>query len=124
MEDREIEMKRFYADEDFARPVVVALRLLGHDVLTVLEDGRANQEIPDDQVLKRATELERAVLSRNRRDFARLHTMQPEHMGIVLCKHETDFGGQANRIEDAVKPFANLKGQLIRVQKPAEQRSK
>ena len=30
----------FYADEDFALPVVVELRRLGHDVVTAQEDAR------------------------------------------------------------------------------------
>jgi hypothetical protein len=30
-----------YADEDFPLPVVERLRRLGHDVVTVQEDGRA-----------------------------------------------------------------------------------
>ncbi len=112
----------FYADEDFPRPVVVALRVFAHDVLTAYEDGRANQEIPDHQLLERATQLERAVLSMNRRDFARLHETQPEHAGIVLCKHETDFEGQANRIHAATTELQSLRGQLIRVQKPPKQK--
>jgi len=111
----------FYAAENFPRPVVIALRVLGHDVLTAHEDGRANQKVPDEQVLERAAQLSRAALTMNRRDFARLHENQPEHTGIVLCRHEEDFGGQANRIDETVKSFANLKGQLVRVQKPVKQ---
>jgi len=113
----------FYADENFPRPVVIALRVLGHDVLTAHEDGRANQKVPDEQVLERATQLSRVVLTMNRRDFARLHESQIEHAGIVLCKHEEDFARQANRINETVKPFDNLKGQLVRVQKPVKQKS-
>lgn len=66
-------MARLYADENFPRPLAFALRELGHDVLTAYEDEKANQKVPDDEVLQRATELDRAVLSMNRRDFARLH---------------------------------------------------
>jgi hypothetical protein len=36
-------MALFYADENFPLPVVEALRRLGHDVLTVEEDGKAHQ---------------------------------------------------------------------------------
>lgn len=109
-----------YADENFPRPVVTVLRELGHDVLTAYNDGRANLKIPDEQVLERATQLDRAVLTMNRRDFVRLHGSQIEHAGIVLCKHEEDFGGQANRIDKVVKPLADLRGQLVRVQKPVK----
>jgi len=36
---------RFYADENFPLPVVEALHELGHDILTVLEAGQAEQDI-------------------------------------------------------------------------------
>jgi hypothetical protein len=39
-------MARLYADEQFPREAVLALRNLGHDVLTVQEAGKANQKIP------------------------------------------------------------------------------
>jgi hypothetical protein len=41
-----------YAEEDFALPVVAALRQLGHDVVTAQEDGR--MATPDPDVLARA----------------------------------------------------------------------
>ncbi len=112
-------MSRFYADENFPRPIVSTLRGLGHDVLTAYEDGKANQKVPDDEVLNRATELGRAVLSMNRRDFARLHDEQPSHAGIVLCKYEVGSMAQANRIHEAVANLEKLDGELIRIQKPA-----
>ena len=40
-------MARLFADEDFPYPVVERLRRFGHDVLTTLEAGRANQGIAD-----------------------------------------------------------------------------
>lgn len=86
-------------------------------MLTAHEDERANQKIPDEDVLMRAIELARAVLSMNRRDFVRLHERQPIHAGMVLCKYETDYAGQAERINEAVRSFDTLKGQLIRVQR-------
>ena len=48
-------MARFYSNENFPRRVVEAPRALGHDVLTSLEAGRANQRIPDEEVLRCAT---------------------------------------------------------------------
>ncbi len=44
-------MARLYADEQYPYPVVELLRVLGHDVLTVQEAGKANQKIPDSDVL-------------------------------------------------------------------------
>jgi hypothetical protein len=58
-----------YADENIPLRVVEELRRLGVDVLTVLEDGRANQSISDQAILARATELCRAILTLNRKDF-------------------------------------------------------
>src|SRR5438477_491780 len=62
-----------YADENFPLRTVEELRRLGHDVLTALEDGRANQSIPDEDLLARATEIGRTLLTINRLDFKRLH---------------------------------------------------
>lgn len=42
---------RFYADENFPRPVVERLRALGHDVLTAQEAGNGGQGIPDEDVM-------------------------------------------------------------------------
>jgi hypothetical protein len=48
---------KLYADENFPLDVVKELRNLGHDVITALEDGKANLLIPDESVLERAIEL-------------------------------------------------------------------
>jgi hypothetical protein len=57
-----------YPDENFPLRVVEELRRLGHDVLTALEDSRANQSIADHDLLARATEVNRALLTLNRLD--------------------------------------------------------
>ena len=111
-------MARFYADENFPAPVTRALRELGHDVLTALEDGKANQKIADDAVLARSTEWERAVLTLNRRDFAALHAADENHGGILLLKIEADASGQAKRIQKQVETLPSLRGALIRVHRP------
>jgi hypothetical protein len=54
-------MARLYAHEQYPYPVVELLRALGHDVLTVQEAGRANQKIPDPDVLAFASSGKRAV---------------------------------------------------------------
>jgi len=66
-------MAALYSNENFPRRVVEELRRVGNDVLTSYEAGRANQRIPDDQVLSFATGQQRAVLTLNRLDFIRLH---------------------------------------------------
>lgn len=86
-------MARLYADEQYPYPVVEFLRVLGDDVLTVQEAGKANQRIPDPDVLTFATSEQRAVITQNRKDCFRLHRIQPEHAGtshvrmIVIGKH-------------------------------------
>lgn len=109
------EIVKFYADENFPRRTVEELRNLGHDVLTTYEDGKANRAIPDEEVLARAIEIERAVLSLNRLDFKRLHQANSNHFGIVICTEDTDRPGQARRISENVSKFEGLKGLLIRI---------
>jgi len=62
-------MIRLYSNENFDFQVVEYLRKLGFDVLTALEAGRANQRIPDEEVLAFAIAENRAVLTFNRKDF-------------------------------------------------------
>ena len=76
--------------------VVESLRLLGHDVLTVQEDGRT--AIPDIDVLARAHALSRCVLTYNRADFERLHRQNVGHSGIVSAKKDDNFPALAARI--------------------------
>lgn len=66
-------MARFYADENFPLPVVEELRHLGHDVVTMYEDGKANQSVSDEEVLALAGAAQRALLTVNRKHFIRLH---------------------------------------------------
>jgi hypothetical protein len=44
-------MARFYSNENFPLLTVVKLRELGHEVVTALEAGNANQRIADEAVL-------------------------------------------------------------------------
>lgn len=104
-----------YADENFPLRVIEELRRLGHDVITALEDGRANQSITDHDLLARATEIGRAILTLNRLDFKRLHLHMPEHAGIIICTEDPDRVGQSRRIADAIANAGELRGQLIRV---------
>lgn len=109
----------FYADENFPLAFVTELRNLGHDVLTAPEDKRANQKISDEGVFERAIKLERAVLTINRIDFKRLHYSDRDHSGIVICTFDSDFVGQATRIDEACKEFEEMIGELIRVYRPS-----
>jgi hypothetical protein len=97
---------------------VERLRVLGHDVLTVAEAGKASQKIPDEGVLEFATQQQRAVLTINRQHFIRLHDLRPDHAGIVVCTQDADTDGQAMRIHEAVQPVESLQSRLIRVNRP------
>lgn len=108
-------MARFYANENFPRQGVEALRALGHDVLTTHDAGRSGQAISDTDVLAFAATSGRAVLTLNRRDFIRLHRISAEHAGIVVCTQDGDVAAQARRIDDAVRQVGELAGQLLRV---------
>jgi len=112
-------MARLYADEDFPFPFVERLRQLGHDVITTFEAGRANQGIGDADQLAFATSLGRAMLTRNRRHFARLHRASIQHGGVVSITDDPDFDGQANRIDQALAGHSTLAGQRVRVNRPA-----
>jgi len=110
-------MASFYADEDFDYPVVVELRQLGHDVLTVQEAGQKGQKDP--VVLAFASAQGRAVLTYNRRHFIRLHRQTSSHSGIVICTRDKDFVALAGRIDQTVANCPNLTNQLLRVYRPS-----
>ena len=111
-------MARLYADEQYPLPVVKFLRTLGHDVLTVQEAGKANQRIPDAEVLTFATSEVRVVITENRKDFFRLHRIQPDHAGIIACTNDHNWEALAKRIHSAITAEEYLKGKLIRVVRP------
>ncbi len=113
-------MARLYTDENFPLPVVELLRAFGHDVLTAREAGNANLQIPDEDVLAFAIANERAVLTRNRRHFIRMHQFNPKHTGIIVCTEDPDFEGVAMRINQAISAEETLSGQLIRVVRPSQ----
>jgi hypothetical protein len=113
-------MARFYANENFPHLSVKKLRELGHDVLTALEAGNANQRVADEAVLDYAIATNRAVLTINRKHFFKLHNRVPAHGGIVVCSIDSDFDGQAARIHEAVSAHKDLTGVLIRVNRPGQ----
>jgi predicted nuclease of predicted toxin-antitoxin system len=76
---------RLFADEDFPFEIVRILRRLGHDAVTTREAGWANRGTGDPEILRIAAADGRAVLTRNRRHFMRLHREQPGHAGIIVC---------------------------------------
>jgi len=111
---------RLYSNENFPLPVVEELRRLGCDVTTVLETGRAGQAWPDEEVLRYASAENRVLLTLNRKDFFRLHVAYPGHSGIVACSVDIDFPGQARGMHTALIAAGEMRGQLIRVNRPAK----
>lgn len=112
-------MTRIYSNENFHREVVIQLRELGHDVLTSLEAGKANQGIPDEEVLAFAIQEERVLLTFNRLHFQRLHRQTAgKHAGIIVCRMDNDTGALALRIHEAISHEKALDGRLLRVNRP------
>lgn len=111
-------MAELYADEDFPFPVVERLRQFGHDVITAFEAGQANQAVEDADQLAFATNLGRAILTRNRRHFLRLHNSRVHHAGIISITDDPDLDGQARRIDEAIAHCSTLVDQHLRVNRP------
>jgi Domain of unknown function (DUF5615) len=108
-------MAKLYSNENFPVPVVVELRALGHDVVTIQERGRANESTPDPDVLALATAEGRTVLTLNRKDFYRLHEQSSAHAGIIVCVVDPDFQRQARLIHEAIQAEGDLAGKILRV---------
>jgi predicted nuclease of predicted toxin-antitoxin system len=106
---------RLYSNENFPLPAVEALRRLGHDVLTTQDAGKANAGIPDEEVLRFATQNGRAVLTHNRHDFIRLHRQTADHAGIIVCTDNPDFLSLAMKVHAQLEMLPTLQGQLVKV---------
>ena len=111
-------MARLYADENFALPVVLELRRLGHDVQTTHEAGKSDQSIPDEAVLEFACTENRAVLTPNRKHFMRLHRKGVDHQGIIVCTYDPNFIAQASRVDAVIQEQGALGGKLLRINRP------
>lgn len=110
-------MARFYTDENFVLDVVHALRDLGHDVLTAYEAQQANLSISDQDVLSFAIKTERAVITFDRHDYIRLHRIDNNHFGIIVCTFKLQPVDLANKIHEAVLQTESLERKLIRIYK-------
>lgn len=111
-------MATLYTDENVSARLVENLEELGFDVLTALKDGKANRGLPDEQVLARAVQLERCVLTNNRQHFHRLHrSTRGKHFGIVTYTNDPDVVGLSRRIHAAISNAEQLAGKLIRIRR-------
>ncbi|OKH44754.1 hypothetical protein NIES2101_27815 [Calothrix sp. HK-06] len=116
-------MADLYSNENFPFDIVTILRQKGHNVLTSYEAGQANQGIPDEQVLIFATQQNRVVITLNRDDFISLHRSNINHAGIIICKDDRDYVGQANTLDAYLKENTNLSNRLIRIKKQNQPKS-
>ena len=108
-------MASFYTNENFPIKVAQYLREMGHDVLTSQEAGKANQKIPDLEVLDFAARSGRVLLTLNRHDFIQLHEKTTDHAGIVVCTQNVDLRKQAEQIAESVREIEDMRGKLIRI---------
>ncbi|WP_143289441.1 DUF5615 family PIN-like protein [Brunnivagina elsteri] len=111
-------MIKFYTNENVPFDLVEELRKFGYDVLTSYDAGQANQSISDENVLKFAYEQERIIVTLNREDFISLHQQGYKHSGILICKDDRDYKGQAEKIREFIVNNTQLiAGRLIRIKK-------
>ena len=110
-------MARLYSNENFPLDIAKELRKLGHDVLTSYEAKKANQGISDPEVLAFATSQNRAIITLNREDFLKLHRSGISHAGIIICKDDRDYVGQAQIAHAYLLGQDDLRNRLVRVKK-------
>lgn len=108
-----------YANENFPLPVVEALRVSGHNLLTTYESGKAGRAVSDEDILAFAIGESRIVLTLNRRHFIRLHQVMPNHSGIIVCTYDLDFEALAGRIDVELRAYSDWTGRLVRINRPA-----
>ena len=117
-------MTRLYSNENLAIDLVEALRQFNHDILSSYDAGQANQGIPDDEVLDYATLNDRSIITFNRDDFVALHRNGVSHAGIIICKDDRDYLGQAQALHDYLETQVDrLYNRLIRVQRQNQPKS-
>lgn len=84
---------RLLLDAHFDPTVAQVLREQGHDVILVLELGADLYQAADAELLTFASAQQRAVVTRNIRDFVLLHAIwagqERTHAGIVLIHART-----------------------------------
>ena len=103
------------ADENFSRQSVDLLQSFGHNLISLDSIGLSQIGLPDEKVLKKATELNRCVLTFNRLDFIKLHKANSQHAGIIVCTYNQDHKELAEKIHRAIQDLKSLHGLLIRV---------
>ena len=70
-----------------------------------------------------ATLNDRSVITFNRDDFVALHRNGVSHAGIIICKDDRDYLGQAQALHDYLETQDRLHNRLIRVQRQNQPKS-
>ena len=107
-----------YADEDFPYPVVEELRRLGHDVLTVQEDGRhasdvnrLDREGPERQPARRAVRV-----AAGHHNGCEQEGRDPEQPGRERFEPlETDARAQQERDDAEHRPLELADQEVVRI---------
>lgn len=93
---------RLFTDEHIFAELAAALRARGYDAESSQEAGRAGRELSDESQLEYALQQNRAILTFDRGDFARLDAEWKRegrsHAGIILARPIGDFGELLRRI--------------------------
>jgi hypothetical protein len=106
-------------DEDFDHIAVAYLKEWGYDVVTIQDLGLARIRFPDEAVLRKAIELDRVLLTHNRRHFMWLHKQNSAHAGIVVCTQTVDHPRLAEKIATQLERHDSIAGKLLRVYRDA-----
>ncbi|WP_420458439.1 DUF5615 family PIN-like protein [Neolewinella sp.] len=113
-------MKILLGDEDFDHIAVGYLRELNYDVVTIQDLGLHGIKYSDPAVLQKAIELERILLTHNRKDFRYLHKQDSNHFGIVMCTQTTEHQRLAEKIAALLERTDDCKGQLLKVYRDSQ----
>jgi hypothetical protein len=117
-------MLKLYSNENFPFDLVLLLRQWEYDILTSFEAEQANLGISDEEVLAFATEQGRVTITLNRDDFLKLHRSGVVHQGIIICKEDRDYRGQAEILHSFLQGQITLINRLIRIQKQNQPKSR
>ena len=85
--------------------------------MTSYDARQANQGIPDDEVLQFSIQESRTVITFNRDDFVKLHWSGIRHCGLIICKDDRNYNGQAEVLQDWFAQNDSLNDRCLRVKK-------
>ena len=104
-------------DEDFNHKVLKILTEVPYDVTSIKELGLDRKWFSDEDVLKTAIELNRVILTHNKRDFIKLHRKAEWHPGIITCYQTADFETLAGKIISLIEGVDSFENSLFRINK-------